>query len=190
MTACPVGFSLPTACHVLGLLHPVNSDIGHCQRDQSSGLRRSRRREGLSMRTCRTPRSLRCIPVIALSIALSLSACKRSTAPVIRPDNRSPAIQSLLAFPGRIGPGDSIIVVCEAFDADADTLVYDWFSDSRLVIKGNAPADHDLYEQRSNSHVFYYGWVSPSDTSAWVQCIVRDHKGGGVGRIVNIALDH
>jgi len=142
------------------------------------------------MRRARPIRSLRCLTLMVFSIALSLAACRRSTAPIIRDDNRSPTIQSLLAFPARIGPGDSTIVVCQAFDADSDTLVYDWFSDSRLVIKGNAPADHDLYDQPSNSHVFYYGWVSPSDTSAWVQCIVRDHKGGGAGQIVNIALNH
>jgi hypothetical protein len=90
------------------------------------------------------------------------------------------------AFPDNVGPSDSTVVVCEATDADGDTLVYDWITDSRFVIKGNPPDVHELYETTSNAHVFYRNYVSPTDTTAWVQCIARDHKGGAAGYVLTI----
>lgn len=132
----------------------------------------------------------RSITLVAILVVLLLPACKHTTAPVIKQENRPPTLQSISAFPGALNPGDSTIVVCQALDPDADTLVYDWFSDARLVIEGNTPSDHDLYDTARNSHVFYYGQVSSVDTTAWVQCIVRDHKGGSAGGIVHLVLNH
>ena len=95
-----------------------------------------------------------------------------------RETNKSgPVIASLSASTDAIGPGDSTLVSCVATDANGDTLVYDWFTDSRLVIKGNSPADHHLFNSPFNSHIFYHGTVTPFD-SAWVECTVRDGKGG------------
>jgi hypothetical protein len=122
-------------------------------------------------------------------VALIDCACthKTVTAPT-PPVNQNPLIASLVAFPDIIGPSDSMIVVCEAGDPDGDALVYDWFTDSRFTIQGNVPSDHELYGTTSDAHVFYRNYVDPADTSAWVQCIVRDLKGGQAGRVVVVRV--
>jgi hypothetical protein len=79
-------------------------------------------------------------------------------------------------------------VVCDARDPGADSLVYDWFTDSRLVIKGARPGDYYLYNTPFNSHVFYRSTVVPVSDTAWVQCGVRDLRGGGASRFVSIIL--
>jgi hypothetical protein len=128
--------------------------------------------------------------MLALLFLASVGGCADEPTKPKQPQNRDPVIQSLIAFPTAIGPGDSTLVMCNATDPDGDALVYDWFTDSRLVIQGNQPADHDLYESPSKAHVFYHGpWPGLPD-SAWVQCIVRDHRGGEVGRLVTILVNH
>jgi hypothetical protein len=92
------------------------------------------------------------------------------------------------AFPDDVGPTDSSVVVCEATDVDGDTLVYDWFTDSRFTIKGYPPTVLEIYGTTSNAHVFYRNYVSPTDTTAWVQCIVRDLKGGAAGHVLTIRV--
>ncbi len=81
-----------------------------------------------------------------------------------------------------------MIVSCLASDADGDTLFYDWITDAHFVIKGNPPDDHHLYDSRSNTQVFIRYYVLPTDTVAWVQCIVRDHKGRSDGRVLVVRV--
>lgn len=115
---------------------------------------------------------------LALVLAACAAACDMSTP--LQPVNRSPVIQSLVAFPTSIGPGDSAIVVCGATDPDGDTLVFDWSSDCRLAKQGDVLGEFTLYE-RGRSMVVYAGTCSraPVDTG-WISVEVRDHRGGGV----------
>jgi hypothetical protein len=124
-----------------------------------------------------------------LLVLLVVGACTKE--PVTAPppaQNHNPLILSLWAFPNDLGPADSMIVVCEATDQDGDTLVYDWFTDSRFIIAGNAADDHDLYNTFSKAHVFYRNYIFPGDTTGWVQCIVRDRKGGAAGRVLTVRV--
>ncbi len=129
--------------------------------------------------------------MIALVLTLFVGACshKNATAPArLRPANHNPVISSMWAFPDNVGPQDSMIVVCTASDADGDPLVYDWGTDSRFIIKGNVPADHDLYNSPNNWQVFYSNYLLPTDTMAWVACVVRDQKGGGTGQVLPVRV--
>ena len=93
-----------------------------------------------------------------------------------QPQNHSPEILSLDAFPDTIGLSDSVIVICEAIDPDGDTLVYDWITDGRVRIKGY---NHSwLYNTSDNTHIFYpTEYVNfPMDT-LWIQCFARDGRG-------------
>ena len=113
-------------------------------------------------------------PIIVLLAGL-LSCGKEN--PVQPPQNRNPVLSSLIAFPNVINPGDSTIVIASAADPDGDPLVFDWVTDSRFVIKGNSPSNHERYNSPSNLQVFYYGDAVVGD-SAWVECDVRDGRGG------------
>lgn len=121
-----------------------------------------------------------------LAIALSVLGCdsKNST----QPTNHPPIILDLTAFPARLGSGDSTVVICSATDVDNGPLVYDWTTDGRLLIKGANPGQLTLYNSPSPFHVFYHGPTTPFDT-AFVQCIVRDTKGGAVSSIVHILVN-
>jgi len=125
------------------------------------------------------------LPLTAL-LAVCAGACGSDN--LVQPVNGRPVILSLTAFPSAIGPTDSAIVVCDAMDPDADSLLYDWITDSRLTIKGARPGDHSLYSTRGSSRVFYRGTVVPVSDTAFVQCMVRDDRGGVDGRIVLIIL--
>jgi hypothetical protein len=118
--------------------------------------------------------------VLAVGLAVCAAACDNYT-PLKVIANRSPAVQSLVAFPTTIRPGDSAVVVCGATDPDGDTLVYDWSSDCRMVRKGAGQYDDGTsYDRRDRSLVVYAGACNraPEDTG-WVRCEVRDHRGGG-----------
>ena len=116
----------------------------------------------------------------ATALALALAACVAACDPTtpLEPVNRSPVVQSLVAFPTTIGPGDSAIVVCGATDSDGDTLVYDWSSDCRMLKKGDTWGDFTIFG-RGRSMVVYAGACNraPVDTG-WVTCDVRDQRGG------------
>lgn len=102
-----------------------------------------------------------------------------------KPENRSPVILSLTVFPDAIGPSDSAIVICNAYDPDGDTLVYDWFSDSRIKIEG-AFGDQDwLYNTFENSRILYPKNVNTPIDTPWIQCFARDRKGKSDSRIVH-----
>ena len=122
--------------------------------------------------------------LLALAVVAGVGAC---TEYPTRPVDRRPAISSVVVFPNVLGQGDSALVTVIASDPDGDALVYDWETDSRLIIKGNRPGDGQLYNTFSNSHVFYRS-TSPAVDTAWVYCSVRDQKGGGDGQLVLIPL--
>jgi hypothetical protein len=123
--------------------------------------------------------SLTGLSITVLALALAAGSCGRDqpTSPA-PPANRDPVISSMWAFPNDVGATDSMIIVCEADDADGDTLVYDWFTDGNFWIQGAHLDSASLYNTVSNSHVFYRWYPRPSDTSAYVYCDVRDRKGG------------
>jgi len=105
--------------------------------------------------------------------------------------NRDPVIAALRAVPDSIGPSDSTSVTCSATDPDGDTLVFDWVTDARLIIKGNPPNQYWLYDTRIGSQIFYAGpsALYPVDT-AWVQCFARDRKGGSTEQLIRIKVHH
>jgi hypothetical protein len=115
-------------------------------------------------------------PMLVLCVLACLSSCGSKTP--LQPENRSPVVQSLIAFPASISPGDSAVVVCHATDPDGDALDFDWTSDCRLIKQG-APRDFTWYS-RSSTLIVYAGACAdaPIDTG-WVRCHVRDRKGGG-----------
>lgn len=115
-------------------------------------------------------------PMLGLCLLAGLLSCGVETP--LQPVNRSPVVQSLIAFPAIISPGDSAVVVCHATDPDGDTLMFDWMSGCRLIKQG-APGDLVWYSF-SKTIVVYAGACAdaPIDTG-WVSCYVRDRKGGG-----------
>jgi len=98
-----------------------------------------------------------------------------------KPENREPVIFSLVAFPEIIKPNDSLIVICNAYDPDGDTLVYDWYTDGTIRIKGAREYEHALFNTHANSQIFYAPdsqFVSAPQDTFWVGCAARDGKGG------------
>jgi len=99
----------------------------------------------------------------------------------IKPENHSPVILSVNVFPVVVTPSDSVIVICNAYDPDADTLVYDWYTDGTIRIKGARPYEIAMFNTHDNSQIFYAPdsnhVIAPQDTF-WVGCAARDRKGG------------
>jgi hypothetical protein len=121
-----------------------------------------------------------------------MTGCASSRRPPSPPDlqaNHGPRILVLVAHSESIGPLDSSLVVCTAADADGDTLVYDWNTDGRLKIKGVPSWSMRLNNQLSDSvTVFNANLSNPINDSAWVNCVVRDRRGGGDARLVHVLL--
>ncbi len=93
--------------------------------------------------------------------------------------NHAPVILSTTVFPDTLIASDSAIVVVNAMDPDADTLVYEWITDGRLDLKGAIWSNRsELYNLHENFCVVYPKAVNdvPLDT-AWIRCYVRDRKG-------------
>jgi hypothetical protein len=117
------------------------------------------------------------IRVCAIVTTIALAACLNSCGDnPTEPTNHSPIIRSLAIFPASIGQTDSAIVVCDASDPDGDVLVYDWFTDTTLRIKG-ATAGVYLYNSPNNSQIFYYGTPPALPDTQWIRCDVRDRRG-------------
>jgi len=128
---------------------------------------------------------MKTILILCTISLLVLLSCEED---IIKPENHQPIIFSLTAFPDVIGPTDSVIIVCNAMDPDADTLVYDWFTDGKSRIKGASNNDHSLYHTYENSRVFYpKSNIIPPDT-LWVSCYARDVKGKSVGESVSFVV--
>ena len=122
---------------------------------------------------------MRLLLISVFLIFFSLSNCNNGNP--VKPKNNSPQILSLEVFPKTIGPTDSVIVICNAIEPDGDTLFYDWITDGRLRIKGVLlPGDDWIYNSLENTRVFYpkAGVVKTPIDTPWVQCFVRDGKGG------------
>jgi len=127
------------------------------------------------------------ITIVTLSLLIIFS-CEDDP---VKPENHHPIIKSLTAFPDVVNPNDSLIVICNASDSDGDTLVYDWITTGVVRIKGARGDDHFLYHTYENSRIFYAPdsqfVLAPQDTF-WVQCFVRDVKGGQAGALVTFIV--
>ena len=124
---------------------------------------------------------------LAIALCACIGACGSDDEDPAKPTNQRPAILSVTVFPSTISPGESTIVVVNAIDSDADTLVYDWITDNRLIIKGGF--NSSLFNTYDNSHVFYHGNLSrPYPDTAWVQCFARDRRGKSDNRTVHVIL--
>lgn len=121
----------------------------------------------------------------ALALVVGMGACSEYPT---RPTEHRPVVSSVVVFPSIIGQGDSVIITVFATDRDGDTLVYDWFTDSRLIIQDDGLEDGILYNTVSSSHVFYRSTSPPRNDSVWVWCDARDRRGGSDGRRVLVLL--
>lgn len=122
--------------------------------------------------------------LVLAALAVGMGACRDCPTRAV---NRSPVISSVVAFPTTLGVGDSTLVTVYATDPDGDALVYDWVAYHGLQIKG-ARSTY-VYNTPDRSHVFYLqSKVAESDT-AFIECVVRDRKGGSDGRwlVINLA---
>ena len=126
------------------------------------------------------------ITIVTLSLLIIFS-CEDDP---VKPENHHPIIKSLTAFPDVVGVQDSVIIICNAYDPDGDTVVYYWITDARVRIKGTPSFDEQhLFHTFENSRIVYpkeYNNI-PIDT-AWIQCCVRDVKGGMVCEVVNFIV--
>lgn len=118
--------------------------------------------------------------VLILSIGLlSLFGCEDDP---VKSENHNPVILSLTFFPEIVKPNDSLIVICNAFDPDADNLVYDWYSTGVVKIKGLPSWDCcALFNTYENSQIFYApdsAHVSAPQDTFRVECAARDGIGG------------
>ena len=129
----------------------------------------------------------RLILMACLTIGLTAGACAKDS---LRPytTNRSPVMNSLTIFPTDIGAADSATITCLASDQDGDTLVYDWDTDLRLRIKGNAPGDPTKSNTLSNMETFYPSFNPTRLETVWVATSVRDRRGGSAVRIITFTI--
>lgn len=122
---------------------------------------------------------------IILLITIILLAFNCNDNPVdSKPENQRPIIFSLTVFPDVIRMQDSAIVICNAMDPDADTLVYDWITDGRLKIKGALSGDNSLFNTLENSRIFYPNQTQYFYDTVWVQCFARDRKGKSDSKLI------
>lgn len=85
---------------------------------------------------------------------------------------------------------DSAVVICEAMDPDADTLVYDWLTSGSVRLQ--TPLGRDVEETNTypNFQVVYPDTTAihnPIDT-AWVQCSARDRRGKSATMLVYLTI--
>lgn len=126
--------------------------------------------------------------LIIMFVLTKIISCNDN--PVEVKENQDPIIFSLVAFPDVVYPNDPLIVICSAYDSDADTLVYDWITSGSIIrIKGyNHPW---LYNTKENSQIFYAPdsqFVSAPQDTFWIQCAARDGKGGQVSEVIKFIL--
>jgi hypothetical protein len=111
--------------------------------------------------------------VTALVFMLGAGACRKY---VTEPVTRRPVITSIVAFPTVLGPGDSTLVTVTATDPDGDVLMYFWEGWNGMIIKGRNSGDS--YYSASPSMVFYRSTQPIATDTAFIRCMVTDHKGG------------
>ncbi len=128
------------------------------------------------------------ILILLSTILLAQNNCDDNP---VKPENRSPVILSLTAFPEVVKPNDSLIVICNATDPDGDTLVYDWITSGVVRIKGAIGDENFLYNTYENSRIFYapdsMHVSAPQDTFR-IQCFARDRKGKSDAEIINFIV--
>ena len=125
--------------------------------------------------------------ILLVYMLLTIIGCEDNSTDTKKSENHSPTILSLLVFPDIVGSQDSVIVICNAFDPDGDTLVYDWISDAKLRIKGaNPPSDSRLFNTFEDSRIFYP--TQRAIDTVWVQCFARDRKGKSINEIVRFLV--
>lgn len=115
------------------------------------------------------------------------AACKEGTTESPPPVNHHPVITSVVTFPEIVRPSDSLIVVCNAYDPDGDSLFYDWYSSGIVRIRGALPGLPALFHTRENTRVFYSPdsmYVTAPLDSFRLECAVRDGKGGMAVRAI------
>ena len=121
--------------------------------------------------------------ILLVYMLLTIIGCEDNSTDTKKSENHSPTIFSLIVFPDTVGPQDSAIVICNAFDPDGDTLVYDWITDAKLRIKGaNPPSDSRLFNTFEDSRIFYP--TQRAIDTVWVQCFARDRKGKSDAKLV------
>jgi hypothetical protein len=118
---------------------------------------------------------------IILPLVLGLIVIISCEDEIVKPVNHHPIIFSLTVFPEVVNPSDSLIVICNAVDPDADTLVYDWYTIGVVKIKGARDNQSWLLHTYENSRIFYAPdsiYVSAPQDTFRVECATRDVKGG------------
>jgi len=126
--------------------------------------------------------------LLLLFMSSNISCNKNNPA---KPENHNPIILSLTVFPDVIGISDSAIVVCNAMDPDGDTLVYDWYTDGRLKIKGNPVWQCCIKTNTSENYQILYidqDTIFQAIDTDWVQVEARDGKGGGDVKLIHLAV--
>jgi hypothetical protein len=120
--------------------------------------------------------------VYVATVVVSLQVgCKDNPADSVKPRNHSPVISFAIVFPEIVGPSDSLILFCSATDPDGDSLVYDWYSNGIVRIKGACPTCPDLYNTSESFRVFHSPdsvYISAAQDTFRLQCAARDRKGG------------
>lgn len=118
----------------------------------------------------------------AICMLLLIGSCEDNPANNGKTQNRNPVMFSLTVFPEVVDTSDSLVVICNAMDPDADTLVYDWYTSGVVRIKGVPPGfPPELYNTFENSRIFYApdsSHVSALQDTFRVECAARDRKGG------------
>jgi hypothetical protein len=125
---------------------------------------------------------------ILILSTISLLVLIRCEEDIIKTENHKPIIFSLTAFPDVVSLSDSVIIICNAIDPDADTLVYDWSTDGKSKIKGAQNPDFILYHTYENSRVVYPENNITLPDTLWVTCVARDVKGGSMGKSVSFIV--
>lgn len=127
------------------------------------------------------------VVIAGLLLGLIVEGCKHSQTAPAPPHNHSPTISAVTLFPSSVGVSDSAFVQLSATDLDGDTLVYDWIGDGKVRLK-DAPRIAYIFSSPRNFQTFYYASArAPLDTS-WIQCYVRDQRGGQDGRLVALII--
>jgi hypothetical protein len=129
--------------------------------------------------------------ILFIIIVLLLNLNCKNNPVEVKQENREPVILSVTVFPEIVKPKDSLIVICNAYDPDGDTLVYDWITTGIVRIKGAFGDDFSLYNTYENSRIFYatdsLHVIAPKDTF-WVQCFARDRKGKSIAKIIHFTV--
>lgn len=107
----------------------------------------------------------------------------------VRPMNRAPVITRAVIAPDSITASDSALVVLTARDPDADPLVYDWITDSRLRVLNSPDFDtNHLFNTTENFQVLVYGASGSPGETGWIQCFARDGRGKSASVILFLRL--